>query len=372
MRISLIGPSYPYRGGISHYTTLLYRTLRKKHQVRFFSFLRQYPGRLFPGKTDIDNSKVRIEEEGVELTIDSLNPITWIKTSLLIKKSQPRLLILPWWNPFWTPHFLTICYILKFLSKAKILFICHNVLMHKAGFFDRLCLRSVLSKGDYFIVHSQKEREHLLDFLPGFNVKAAFHPIYEIFRYRNPDKAKARKELGVSGKILLFFGFVREYKGLKCLLKAIPNILEEMEDITLLIVGEFWQDKSVYLDLITKLDIEDKVKIFDQYIPNEEVQTFFDAADLAVFPYVSVTGSGAVQTALGFDKPVITTNIGSLPEMVLDGKTGYIVNPGDINSLADAILKFFQENKKEEFIANIMRRKGQFSWDRLVEVIESF
>ena len=372
MKIALLGPTYPYRGGISHYTTLLYRALKKEHRINFFSFLRQYPKWLFPGKTDIDKSKTKIKEEGVERTLNSLNPFTWVKTAFLIKGFNPDLLILPWWSPFWMPHFLTICGILKLLSKTKIVFICHNVTMHEARFFDKACMRAVLGLGNYFIVHSQKEKQDLVALLPAADVRITFHPTYEIFKWKNLKKEEAKKELGVSGKTLLFFGFIREYKGLRYLLEALARVLEELKDITLLIAGEFWQDKAVYLDLIDRLGIRDKVKIFDQYIPNEEVEKYFRAADVVVLPYLSVTGSGVVQVALGLERPVITTNIGSLKRIVLHGKTGYLVEPANADALANSILKFFRENKEEEFTENIRKRREIFSWERLVKIIESF
>lgn len=372
MKIALVGPTYPYRGGISHYTTLLYRALKKEHQIKFFSFLYQYPKWLFPGKSDIDKSKIEIKEEGVERTLNSLNPFTWIKTAFLVKRFDPHLLILPWWSPFWTPHFLTICGILKLLSKTKIVFICHNVAMHEARFFDKACMRAVLGYGNYFIVHSQKEKQDLVALLPAADVRTTFHPTYEIFKWRNLKKGEAKKELGVSGRALLFFGFVREYKGLRYLLEAMPMVLEEIRDLTLLIAGEFWQDKAVYLDLIDRLGIKGKVKIFDKYIPNEEVERYFQAADLVALPYLTVTGSGVVQVALGLEKPVITTNIGSLKKIVLHGKTGYLVEPADADALANSILKFFREHKEEEFTENIRRRKDLFSWEKLVKIIEGF
>jgi len=159
---------------------------------------------------------------------------------------------------------------------------------------------------------------------------------------------------------------------LRYLLEALARVLEELKDITLLIAGEFWQDKAVYLDLIDRLGIRDKVKIFDQYIPNEEVEKYFRAADVVVLPYLSVTGSGVVQVALGLERPVITTNIGSLKRIVLHGKTGYLVEPANADALANSILKFFRENKEEEFTENIRKRRELFSWERLVKIIESF
>ncbi len=338
--------------------------------MKFFSFRRQYPKWLYPANTDLDSSAAKIKEKGVDFTIDSLNPFSWIGTSLLIKEFAPRLLILPWWHSFWTPQFLTICLLSKLLSKTRILFICHNVQMHESHFFNKFCTRLVLNRGDYFIVHSQQEKINLLKLLPSAHITVVFQPSYEIFRYSNLNQNDAKKKLGITGKVILFFGIVRQYKGLQYLLESMPKVLEQMKDVMLLIVGEFWEDKSIYLNLISRLGIGKNVKIVDQYIPNEDVEIYFEAADLAVFPYISVTGSAAVGVALGFDKPVITTNIGSLPEIVLDGKTGYIIDPANADSLARAVIKFFQGNN-QEIIENIKKRKNFFTWDGLVKKIES-
>ncbi|MBN3039156.1 MAG: glycosyltransferase [Candidatus Omnitrophica bacterium] len=371
MKIALVGPSYPYKGGISHYTTLLYRELIKKHRVVFFSFRRQYPKWLYPAQTDLDESKTKIKEENIKFTLDSLNPFSWIKTALLIKRSSVKLLILPWWHIFWTPQFAAICWIVKLSCKTKVLFICHNTQMHESRFLDRACARIALSNGDYFIVHSQKEKENLLKLIPGADIKTAFHPIYDVFRQGGLSKDGAKDKLGIKGRVILFFGIVREYKGLKYLLEAMPRVLKELEDITLIVAGEFWKNKSYYIDLINKLNIGKRVKVIDRYIPNEEVEKYFEAADLAVFPYISVTGSGAVALALAFDKPVVTTDIGPMPDLVLDGKTGYIAKPEDSNSLAQAILSFFQQDHTD-FVENIKKRKGFFAWDKVVKAIESF
>jgi glycosyltransferase involved in cell wall biosynthesis len=170
--------------------------------------------------------------------------------------------------------------------------------------------------------------------------------------------------------VLLFFGFVREYKGLRYLLEALPDVLKTV-NVTLLVVGEFWKDKAVYLNLIRELNVEEHVIVIDDYVPNEEVGLYFSAADLVIQPYVSATGSGIVQIAFGFEKPVIATRVGSLPEVVRDGSTGYLVSPAESTELAEAIIRFFQENRAAEFVANIQQEHYKFSWERLVNMLEA-
>jgi len=369
MKISLIGPAYPYRGGIAHYTTLLYKHLENRHQVRFFSFKRQYPKWLFPGKSDIDPSHEQISAPGVERIIDSVNPASWIRAAREIIRFDCEILILPWWVSFWAPHFLVITSLVKRYSRARILYICHNVVAHESSLVDRLLTRMVLAGGDLFLVHSGEDLENLLEMFPRAKVCKRFHPTYDLFRLSGFDRAVCRKQLGVSGNILLFFGFVRKYKGLKYLLSAMPLILSELP-VTLLVVGEFWKDKSLYMDMIKRLGISEHVRVIDEYVPNEEVGRFFTAADLVVQPYLSATGSGGGQLAFGFERPVVATRVGSLPEIVENGRTGYIVEPGSASGIAEAVISFFKYKKAEFFADNIRSVQYRFSWDHLVDGIE--
>jgi len=367
MKIAMIGPSAPFRGGISHYTTLLFQHLKNRHKVRFFAFKRQYPGWLFPGKTDIDPSLSPLAEPDVERVLDSMNPFTWIATAQKIIRTRCDLVILPWWVSFWSPQFLTILSLVRHRSNAKILFVCHNVEAHESKFFDKVLTRMVLKKGDFFIVHSKADEDNLRTLLPGSVIRRQFHPTYDAFNSAMTSET-CRKAIDVTHPVILFFGFVREYKGLKYLIAAMPEILAKIP-ATLLIVGEFWKDKAVYLKMIDDLGIGGHVKIVDAYVPNEDVGQYFNAADLVVQPYVSATGSGVVQMAFGFNKPVVVTNVGSLPEMVEDGKTGFVIPAGDSSAISDAVVRFFQEDKAAIFCENIQNQQYRFSWDHLVDGI---
>ncbi len=368
-KIAIIGPTAPFRGGIAHYTTLLFKHLKNRHEVRFFAFKRQYPGWLFPGKTDIDPSREAFSAPGVERTLDSLNPLTWIGTARKIIRSRCDLLIIPWWVSFWAPPFLTILALVKRRTRAKILFVCHNVVAHEARFFDRALTHMVLRFGDFFIVHSKEDEANLRAMLPRAVIHRRFHPTYDAFNRGTAAPKDCRRALGVQSPVLLFFGFVRDYKGLKHLLAAMPKILAKIS-VTLLIVGEFWKDKETYLKQINDLGINGRVRIIDEYVPNEDVGRYFNAADLVVQPYVSATGSGVVQLAFGFHKPVVVTAVGSLPEIVEDGKAGFVVPPGDASAIAAAVIRFFEENRAEEFSENIRKQQHRFSWDHLVDSIE--
>ncbi len=228
-----------------------------------------------------------------------------------------------------------------------------------------------MKKGDYFIIRSGGDLKNLKKIIPDANVKQSFHPTYEAFHSGFVAKEDARRQLSIDGKTILFLGFVRPYKGLNYLLKAMPMISRQI-DVTLLIVGEFWKGEKEYLEEIENMGIEDNIKIISKYVPNEEVGLYFAASDLVVLPYVSATGSGIVQASFGCNKPVISTNVGCLPDVINDKKTGYLVPVRDSQMIADAVVSFYKDGKEEEFVNNIIKEKEKFSWDRIVETIESF
>jgi len=369
MKICLIGPTYPFRGGISHYTTLLFRHLKKIHQTSFIAFSRQYPKCLFPGKTDIDPSQKYIQESGVEKVLDSMNPFTWLKAAKIIISHNPDLVIIPWWVSFWAPQFWTISLLIKMLTRSKILFLCHNVVEHESKWMDKILTRIVLKKGDFFIVHSSEDQSNLKAIIPDARVRKTFHPTYDVFNMADYGADKIRDRYKINGNILLFFGFVRPYKGLKYLIKALPEIIKT-NNVTLLVVGEFWKDKIDYLSLIKALGLEKNVIIVDDYILNEEVGDYFSAADLVVQPYTSATGSGVVQTAFGFSKPVLATRVGCLPEVIDHGETGFLVEPKDSHGLAKAVDQYFNQTDREAMKDKIKKENYRFSWGKMVEVID--
>jgi glycosyltransferase involved in cell wall biosynthesis len=268
--------------------------------------------------------------------------------------------------PFWS-----IAFALKRFTPVKILFICHNVVEHEANLFSRLAAQLVLSNGDYFIVQSEEEAKNLKHIFPFARVKICFLPSIS-FRGEKITKFEARKRLNIkTDRVILFFGFIRPYKGLKYLIEALPEVLREM-DVLLLIAGEFWKKKEDYESQIARCNLRGKVKIADRYIPDEEVGIYFSAADIVVLPYVSVTGSGIVPLAFEQEKPVIVSDVGALAEIVEDNKTGFLVPPKDSQAIARAIVAFYKEDKDKEFIENVKKKRGKFSWEKMVEIIETF
>jgi glycosyltransferase involved in cell wall biosynthesis len=338
-RFTLIGPVWPYRGGIALHTTLIARTLRQGgFSLQVISFRRQYPQWLYPGATDRDQSQEAIKTEA-EYLLDPLWPLTWTQAAQAIAANQPDLVAIQWWTTFWSLPYAALSRLLR-RKGLRIAYIIHNVLPHEAKPWDRWLARLALSPAQAYIVHTQAEQGRLLELLPGRKVQVAPHPIYRVYSGHTPTQAEARRALNLppEGPILLFFGFVRPYKGLGVLLQALGILRQRGVCPTLAIAGEFWHDKQAYLDQIKELGLDDQVRIEDRYIPNEELALWFSASDAAVAPYVEgTTQSGAASLAMGFGLPLI------LSQQVAQGVReenlpGLIVVPtGDAGALARAI-----------------------------------
>ncbi|RLG28265.1 glycosyl transferase family 1 [Methanosarcinales archaeon] len=372
MKIVIIGTAYPMRGGIAHYISQLYKKLiQRGHEIKIISFKRQYPSIFFPGKTQQDLSE-EIEPLPSKPLLDSIGPLSWIRTFIEIYRYQPDLIIFKYWMPFFAPCYSAVSFLTRLFTRTKILYICDNIVPHESNPPDKLLTKIGLWNVHYFIVMSNTVKKSLLDYKPQANFRETPHPVYDYFQ-DNFSRENARKNLGLNkdDRVLLFFGYVRQYKGLHTLLKAIPLVLKKA-NVKLIVAGEFYDSREKYENLINELGINYAVKIYDDYIPNEKVAMFYNAADVVVLPYVSATQSGIIQIAYNYNKPVITTNVGGLPEVVEEGKTGFIVPAEDPEKLAEAIIDFFEINNPESFSNYIAEYKQQFSWDRLVSEIENF
>lgn len=377
MRICVVGPTYPFRGGIAHYTTLLVQHLRAAgHHAPLFSFTRQYPRWLFPGKTDRDPSDTPLKVE-CEYILDPSNPLTWWRLYRRVRAEQPQLLVLQWWVPYWTPCLTTIAHLIKRNTRIKIVFICHNVVPHEGGgVIDRRLALTVLRRGDALVVHSEQDRHRLLALLPQARVYKAAIPTYAPLAGQGEGQAgrDLRRELRLpaGAPIILFFGFVRPYKGLEYLIQALPLVRQRIPDAHLLVVGEFWQAPEFFQRYAEEYGVGDALTIVNRYVPNEDLQPYFALADAVVLPYVSATQSAVVQLAFGFGKPVITTRVGGLHEVVEDGVTGLIVPPQDEQALAAAIVRYFEQGLGEPMAANVRRVGAEqtFSWQQLVGTLE--
>ncbi len=369
MQIILTGPAYPMRGGIAHFNTLLYKKLEEVgHSLKILSFSRQYPGFLFPGKTQFEEGDPLYPTENYPM-LDSINPFSWIRSALWLKKQHPDLLIIQFWQPFFAPCFATLAMIAK-RCRIKTIMICHNIIPHEKRLVDKLLARIGLFYINDYVVQSDSVLKDLLTFKSKVNYKRVNHPVYEIFPPAISQE-EAKKNLNIQEKkVIAYFGLIRTYKGLKYLVKAMPDILKK-EDIRFLICGEFYDDKEEILDDIESNNLNDHISLFDHFIPNEEVHHYFCAADIMVLPYISATQSGIIQIAYHYNKPVIATNVGGLPEVVLHEKTGYIVPPEDSQAISNAVLQYYNEKPDKEFQKNIKLEKEKYSWEYMVNAIES-
>lgn len=377
MSYSLIGPVVPLRGGIAHYTTLLAKELQKRSEVSVISFSRLYPDMLFPGKSQRDEHPSLEPPANVEYCIDSLNPLTWRRAAKRIIASKPDLLIVPFWVTYLVPPLRSIVSIVKRHAKTRVLFICHNVIPHDVGRMHLLLVKALLRKGEFAVVHSEQEKRLVEEAAPDIKVVKHSHPTYQFFAAGCEDAESAqlqrqsREELGIpEGKlVLLFFGFVRPYKGLDVLIRTMPAIRKRL-DAALLVVGEFWEDRGPYDAMIDQLQLGDSVIVVDEYVPDNEVARYFASADVVILPYREATQSGVIQIAYGFRKPVITTDVGGLPEVVERGKTGYVVPPDDSEAVVDAVIRFDSDRLTIDFAANIEETLDRFSWSHLADLIE--
>jgi len=358
------------RGGIAHYVALLYKIFIKRgHEVKIISFKRQYPSIFFPGKTQQDLSK-EIEPIPGEPLLDSIGPLSWIRTFFAIRNYQADLVIFKYWMPFFAPCYAAVSFLTRIFTRTKIIYLCDNIIPHERRIEDRLLTRIGLWNVHYFIVQSKTVKNDLLDFRPNAIYKEVPHPVYEIFsKPFTGEQARNHFHFSASDKVILFFGYVRKYKGLHYLLDAMPLVLKQLK-VKLLIAGEFYDDEQQYRQQIEQWQIGDSVFVYNDYIPNEQVGLFYNAADVVVLPYISATQSGIIQIAYNYDKPVITTDVGGLPEVVEPGKTGFIVPTENVEALAETIVKFFKIYHKINFAENISEYKKQFSWDRMASEIE--
>ena len=355
-KIILVGPAYPYRGGNALFVAHLYEALSKSFDIEVINFTRLYPQLLFPGTRQEDVSKVPIKAHPSTRLIDSINPLTWFKTANYISRQNPDLVAFIWYQPFFGFSIGTIARLIRKKFKGRILFITENIISHESMFYDRILTRYALRSADKFLVLSDVVEKGIKTLYPDKKVFRSTLPIYDCYGFdQSLSKSDARKKLGIAEnkKVLLFFGYIRAYKGLMNLIEAMPYLLKEDENYFLLIVGEFYESKEKYFERIKELNIGKNVLVIDEFVPNEEVGLYYSAADLVVLPYNSATQSGILNIAYGFKKPVVVTNVGGLPELVEDGKTGFIVEPHNPLALAEGIKKYFSASNIEDFPRNI-------------------
>lgn len=365
MKITILGPAHPYRGGIAALNERLAKELVSEgHVVNIVSFTLQYPSFLFPGKTQFSDQAEKFSFP-ITREVNSVNPLNWIKVGNRIKNQKPDLLLVRFWIPFMAMSLGTICRLVRKNRHTKIISIADNIIPHEKRPGDNFLCNYFITSADGFITMS----ESVLDDLRKFNKNKpgilSPHPIYDHYG-KTESREIALKKVNLSDdyRYVLFFGFIRDYKGLDLLLNAFSDPYFRENNIKLIVAGEFYTDNSVYTNLISTLKINDLVELRTDYIPNSDVPNYFNSADIIAQPYKSATQSGVTQISYHFNKPMLVTNVGGLPEIVPHLKAGYVVNP-DSEEIKNALKDYFSNKRLDEFTANVVVEKDRFSWNKM-------
>ncbi|MEK6280860.1 MAG: glycosyltransferase [Acidobacteriota bacterium] len=362
MRVTLIGPAYPLRGGIAHHVYCLKRELSSRgHSVQVISFRNLYPRLLFPGTTQLDSSASTLDAGGLAV-LSPLNPITWTRAYRAVKEFSPDVVIFQWWHTFFA---LMVGTLARMFRKAglKTMLECHNVFPHESGPIDRWLVKFAAKPVDSFITHSSSDRNDLLAFASGKRISVSPLP--------SPTEFSSGANQTRNGRNILFFGMVRKYKGLDVLLRAMPKVLahEECRECRLLIAGEFYDSIDKYRKLIHEYGLEQHVTVDNRYIPNEEIAGIFDRVDVLVLPYLNATQSAVAGIALSNALPVIASRSGGLSEIVIEEVNGLLFPVGDSDALADQIIFYFSKDLGPVFARNLQTAaaKGEEQIGKLIE-----
>ncbi|MGE4586591.1 MAG: glycosyltransferase [Mangrovibacterium sp.] len=371
MQIRIIGPAYPYRGGLATYNERMAREFETLgHRVELETFRLQYPRLFFPGKTQFHEGEAP-KGLSIRRTVNSINPLNWIRTGLRIGREKPDMVIVRYWIPLMAPCFGTIIRLLKRNRHSRVICLADNIVPHEKRPGDQLLTRYFMYSVDGLVAMSKSVCKDARSFRPDLPVAFCPHPLFD-----NYGKSLSREDaLAVNGmdpafRYLLFFGFIREYKGLDLLLKAMEEPEVQRLPVKLIIAGEFYTDPKPYLKLMGKTGLKDRIILIDRYIPDKEINLFFCAADLVVQPYKGATQSGVTQVAYHFNRPMLVTDVGGLAEIVPNGKAGYVVRP-EAKAIASALSDFFRNKRRAEYEAGAAEEKKKFSWEKLVRTFET-
>jgi glycosyltransferase involved in cell wall biosynthesis len=381
MRIAVVGPAHPIKGGISHYTTLLVRALRKKHDVLYVSYKYQYPACVYPGTGQFSYDQSPIFEEN-EPIWHSLKPWTLVRIANRAKKFGAELVIDTWVTQFLGFHTTSLAWLVKRIAKCPVVLLCHNVHQHDPLPLENFLPKLAFSQMDGFIVGTETDLQRLKEYIPNPIVRKQPHPTYDVFAKESHwNRGSAREALGLTDEpVILYFGAVRPYKGLKWLVQAAPEILKLVPRCQIWAVGDYWNGPEEFETMAGELGVlfdpqkpqQGGVRIVAGYVPNENVGMYFASSDLVVLPYETATQSGIVQIAYGFNKPCLVTDVGGLPEVVLDGKTGYVVPSKDAGAIAVKAVEFFtmDTESRAAMEREVAEWHKAFDWDNMVETIE--
>lgn len=365
--IKIIGPAHPYRGGIATTSERLAQEFASIGvNVDIETFTLQYPSVLFPGKTQYNDKPAPLDLK-IRRSINSINPLNWIKVGRRIKKENPDLVIIRYWLPFLAPCLGTIAGLARRNKHTKVICLADNIIPHEHRPGDRLLTNYFIQRIDGLIAMSKSVLAESKSFRKDLPLGFCPHPIFDNYGEKLPmDIAKQKLGLNLNSGYLLFFGFIRDYKGLDLLLQAFADERLRKFQVKLLVAGEYYSSPEPYLKLIQDKNLSEFVELRTDFIPDHEVNLYFSAADMVVQPYKTATQSGVTQIGYHFEKPMLVTNVGGLSEIIPDGKVGYVVEP-DIKSIADALVDFYENGRSELFSNNVIEEKKRFSWSNLVD-----
>ncbi|HJV79059.1 MAG TPA: glycosyltransferase [Paludibacter sp.] len=370
MKIIIVGTAFPYRGGLAAYNERLAREyLKQGNEVEIITFSLQYPAFLFPGKTQFSD-ELAPKDLQVTRLINSTNPLNWIKVGRKIKEKSPDIVIFSYWMAFMAPCYGTIARYAR-SSKTKMVGLIHNMIPHEPTILDKLFPRYFVNSMDGFVSMAESVTTDIKSFDSHNKPKAVSpHPIYDHYGSALTKKEAAMK-LGLHEhkSYILFFGFIRHYKGLDLLMEAFADQRLRQFPVRLIIAGEFYENPQPYLELIIKLKLEGLVELRTGFIPDNEVRNYFSLANIVAQPYRTATQSGVSQIAYHFEKPMLVTNVGGLAETIPNGKVGYVVDV-DPMEIADALVDFFSNQRSENMIENIKVEKQKFLWSRMTDAID--
>jgi len=369
MRIALLGPFHPWRGGIAQYLGLLGEALAARADVRGITFTRQYPDFLFPGASQKDASAPP-PRFPVTALLDSIGPWSWRRTAAELERFAPGLVILKWWLPFFAPAFASSVGPLR-RRGTKVVLVCDNLVPHEKRPGDDALTAWMLRNSDGYLVMSDSVERDLDRLKPGAPRRRVRHPFYAQFDGGRWTRASARAHLGLAddAEVVLFFGYIRAYKGLDLLFEAWPAVRAARPRAALVAAGECYEDPAPYRDAAARAGTDGSVRLLDRYAPDDEVEALFKAADVAVLPYRSATQSGVTHVAYALGVPVITTDVGGLAETVHPGETGLVVPPGHPTELAAAIVRFFADGLGPRMRDGVRALAGEHSWERLADEV---
>ena len=365
-KILIVGPAYPLRGGLATYDERLCREfLAQGHSCEILSFSLQYPSLLFPGKTQFSTDKAPADLV-IHSEVNSINPLNWIQIGNKFSKKKYDLVIFRYWMSFMAPSFGTIARALR-KSGARVIAITDNIVPHEKRFFDSAFTNYFLNSCDGFLSMSKDVQKQAQALQPNKKVAYVAHPMYDMFGSAQ-DKKLAKEKLGLAldTNYLLFFGFIRKYKGLNLLLNSFAKVNRSGLKVKLIVAGEFYEDSAPYLAQIKELGLESDVVLKTDFIPNEEVSTYFSASDMVVQTYLSATQSGVTQIAYYYNKPMLVTDVGGLAELVPTGKVGYVCQQ-DEKEIAAAIHDFYTAQREPTFARGVEEEKAKFTWEYLTQ-----